>query len=156
MTEVWKDISEYEGLYQISSLGKVKRDDKILKYTICSGGYYYISLCKDGIPIKRRIHRLLAETFIPNPDNLQQVDHINQNRIDNRLENLRWVSSSGNNENKGIQINNKLGEQHIYYDKSKNKYTFKIRINKIDHFKRFETLEEAKKYRDKYLIENKI
>lgn len=118
--EIWRDISGYEGLYQISNLGRVKsfnryivknngvkelRKGRILKSVLLSTGYFCVTLCKDNYHKIYSIHRLIAETFIPNPDNLPQVDHINTIRNDNRIENLRWVDSKG-------QMNNYLTKQH--------------------------------------------
>lgn len=114
MIEEWKDIKDYENLYQISNLGRVKSLGKtiidssgrkrIIKERILKGGkddkgYLYVCLCKDGIHKYIKVHRLVAETFIPNPNNLPCVDHINTIRDDNRVENLRWVTYEENNNN---------------------------------------------------------
>ena len=108
--EIWKDINGYEGLYQISNFGIVKSVDriskhsngdltlkgKILKKNKNSKGYLYLSLCKNGKYRQYLIHRLVAEHFIPNPDNKPYIDHINTDRSDNRVENLRWVTHKEN------------------------------------------------------------
>jgi hypothetical protein len=106
MIEIWKDINGYEGLYQVSNLGRVKSLERIvnnnggikiikehlLKPTIGSDtGYFYVDLRKNGKRKNCTIHRLVAQAFIPNPNNLPEVDHINRIRIDNRVENLRWA-----------------------------------------------------------------
>lgn len=104
--EIWKDIKGYEGLYQISSLGRVKslkridyigraRKEKILKYGI-RNGYPYVVLCCENRKKKYSIHRLVAEHFIDNPLNKSQIDHINTDKTDNRVENLRWTNQSEN------------------------------------------------------------
>lgn len=97
--EIWKDVNGYTGLYQISNLGNVKRNNKILKPYFNSKGYYRVDLYKDGIEKKYTVHRLVAEHFIPNPDNKPCIDHINTNKTDNRVENLRWVTHKENNNN---------------------------------------------------------
>ena len=95
--EIWKDIKGFEGLYQISSLGQVKslRRNKILKPKKHRCGYLIIDLCNIGEKTKY-IHRLVAEAFIPNPHNLTQVNHKNENKKDNNVENLEWCSPQYN------------------------------------------------------------
>ena len=94
MEEVWKDIKGYEGLYQVSSLGKVKnlKYNKILKRTINKGGYMVVSLSKNNKSKKYYVHRLVAQTFIEN----NIVNHKNFNKLDNRVENLEWCSQEYN------------------------------------------------------------
>ena len=96
MKEIWKEITEYEGLYWVSNLGHVKNKyDKILIPEIRSG-YYSVDLCKNGKHKKHRIHRLVAEAFIPNPDNLPQVNHIDENKVNNNVDNLEWCDNTYN------------------------------------------------------------
>lgn len=102
-----KSINNYEGLYSIDREGNVKSHkrkrlcgrlypEKIMKQTLSGNGYYNLQLCKDGLIKGHTIHRLLAETFIPNPENKPQVNHKNGVRTDNRLVNLEWVTASEN------------------------------------------------------------
>ena len=115
MEEVWKDIKGYEGLYQVSNLGRVKALEKRVDIGKChknfkehflaegiSRGYKFVVLCRDGKNVTRRIHRLVAETFMPNDNKSLQVDHIDRNRSDNRLCNLRWVTKLENMHNTHI------------------------------------------------------
>lgn len=101
--EIWKNIKDYEGLYQISSEGRVKslgnnktRKEKILKNSKGSIGYLQVNLCKNGKLKRHSIHRLVAQAFIPNPDNLPEVNHINEDKTDNRVDNLEWCSRDYN------------------------------------------------------------
>ena len=105
--EEWRDITGYEGSYQISNLGQVKSlnrtdttgrsvKEKILKGTLNKDGYLCVDFKKDGKRKSFRVHRLVAEAFIPNFENKPCVDHINTIRDDNRVENLRWVTHKEN------------------------------------------------------------
>lgn len=89
-----KDILGYEGLYAITSCGKVwsYRRKIFLKPSISQKGYAYVSLTKDGASKKFRVHRLVAEAFIPNPENKPEVNHINEVKTDNYVRNLEWAT----------------------------------------------------------------
>lgn len=102
--EIWKDIPEYEGLYKVSSLGRIMSSysRRILSPTISGRkgkDYYAITLVKNGTKKRYYIHKLVAIAFIPNPNNFPCIDHINTNRYDNRIENLRWCTFTDNNLN---------------------------------------------------------
>ena len=100
MDEVWKDIKGYEGLYQVSNTGKVMRNNRLLTPYFGTDKYYYVSLSKHSKVTKFKIHRLVAQAFIPNPENKPTVDHINRDRLDNRVENLRWATHEEQQSNK--------------------------------------------------------
>lgn len=98
--EIWKDIADYEGLYQVSNRGRVKslprngtvKAKKILTLHKDSKGSYNVSLSKNGKRKIAYVHRLVAEAFLPNPDNLPQVFHIDGNPANNDVANLYWCT----------------------------------------------------------------
>lgn len=100
INEVWRDIKGFEGLYQVSNLGRVKSlkcgKEKILKPGKTTCGYLQVILSKDGKTKAYKVHRLVANTFIPNPNNLETVNHINEDKTDNRVENLEWMNYKDN------------------------------------------------------------
>lgn len=104
MDEIWKDIPGFEGVYQISNHGRLKsfkelREGRVLSNVNRKGGYFSIVLGRNN-KIERctRIHRLVAETFLDNPNNLPEVNHIDGNKQNNRVENLEWVTRKQNAE----------------------------------------------------------
>ena len=128
MSEVWKDIVNYEGIYQVSNLGRVRSLDRLVPATcalsksnqvvnylrkgkILNGHwagpkgseYKYVALSKDDKPKYLRVHRLVACAFIPNPDNLPEVNHIDEDKSNNRADNLEWVTHI-QNEHHGTKI----------------------------------------------------
>jgi len=115
MKEVWKDIKNFEGHYQISNLGRIKsiKSNLIMKQNLKRNGYLNIKLCKNNKEYYLSVHRIVAENFINNPDNKPQVNHINKIKSDNRLENLEWVTISENmihsslTQKKGVRSNNR-------------------------------------------------
>lgn len=93
MKEMWKEIKGYEGLYWVSDQGHVKNKyGHILKPEYSNKGYACVQLRKGDKTKKHRIHRLVAVTFIPNPLHLPEVNHIDENKMNNRASNLEWCS----------------------------------------------------------------
>lgn len=104
MSEIWKPVVEYEGLYEVSNLGRVKslprngttRQERILKPTLKKSGYVDICLQKKGKRKYTHLHQIVARAFIPNPDNKPQVNHIDGNKQNNAVDNLEWNTASEN------------------------------------------------------------
>ena len=115
-TEIWKDVKGFEGRYQVSNMGQVRSFDKewllerenkgscimhkkgrILKQTVSVWGYYRVSLIDGSKYKKPAVHRLVAEAFIPNPNNFRCVNHKDENKLNNHVDNLEWCSYKYNN-----------------------------------------------------------
>jgi hypothetical protein len=168
----WRDVCGYGGiyvgLYQISNDGCVRRvkggqgakAGRVLKPGPNSCGYRTVDLYADGNRSKHTVHRLVAEAFIPNPDDKCQVDHINRDKLNNHVSNLRWATQSENNINVAGRSN--TGKKHICRTLYRGKPVFRVAIKrdgKIVVQKRFyindtdegDALAEADAYRrEKY------
>lgn len=145
--EEWKDVDGYDG-YKVSNLGNVKgRKGWILKQTSCKLGYKSVSLYTTKTEfINKRVSRLVALAFIPNPENKPDVDHISRNVEDNSVKNLRWVTKSENQLNRGVCFGETRG---ICWDEGHKAYKISItKDGKTTNYGRKKTLEEAIKFRD--------
>ena len=116
--EVFKDIEGYESLYRVSNLGNViglKRDNllKVDVVTRKAVSYARVTLCKDGITSRFYIHRLVAQTFLPNPDNKPFVNHIDNNGLNNASSNLEWCTASENMQHSAKQGRQQLTQANI-------------------------------------------
>ena len=142
--EIWKPIKDFEGYYEVSNIGRVRSlnyrntgKEKVLKNIECSNGYLIVNLTKNGKQKIFKVHRLVAEAFIPNPEGKPYIDHINTIRTDNRVSNLRWVTQKENcnnelskkkysenhrewnsEETKKKMSESKKGEKHPMYGKT--------------------------------------
>lgn len=115
--EIWKDIPNYEGLYQVSNLGRVRALKRKIKYKngnchtypekiknqVNSCGYLAVTLSKKGQRRQIKVHRLVALAFIPNPHHYQQINHKDENKHNNQVDNLEWCNAKYNN-NYGTKI----------------------------------------------------
>lgn len=113
--EVWKPIEGFEGMYEVSNKGRVKSlfrhtsyknqfgtitilpiKEKLLKCNPCNVDYPRVRLLKDGVTTEIHVHRLVAKAFLDNPDNHNYVNHLDNNKLNNNVENLEWCSQSRN------------------------------------------------------------
>lgn len=126
MKEIWKDIKGYEGLYQVSNLGRVKRtmfkncyvekkQEKILKLKSDKDGYKQTTLFKNGKRMYFRVHRLVANAFLPNPNNYPIINHKDQNTSNNNVLNLEWCTFVYNNnyKNRNEKIRKKVNQYDL-------------------------------------------
>lgn len=176
--EIWKDILGYEGLYQVSSYGRVRSLDRydrmnhflkgrILKLYTRKGGYLFVQLHLNGKGKNYLVHRLVAIAFIPNPDNLPEVNHLDEDKTNNRVENLEFCDRKyninfGTRKDKvrntaiknGYWLNLNDEERKIYHNEYQKKYYLS---KKKDYMKKY-YLEHKKKICEQkrnYYQENK-
>jgi len=145
---IFEPIRNYEKHYSINRLGEIysNKHKKNLKPSDNGSGYLKVVLTKNKIKKTIKIHRLLALQFIPNPNNYPIIDHIDRNRSNNSLDNLRWTTYSENNRN--CNRPNKSGFPNIYINKVGN-YQVRITLNRKYIFnKTYKTLDEALSERD--------
>jgi len=150
--EIWQDIPEYKGLYQISNLGRIKSlsrkmwngfnfwqsKERILKSTLDRKGYYKIILCNENGHKTHRIHRLIAQAFIENIHNKPIVNHINGITTDNSIKNLEWAT---------VQENNQHAQDNLL-NKARFSQRQKMSVKELNLKNRKITIEEAKAIRD--------
>lgn len=98
MMEEWRAVPGYEGLYEVSNMGNVRnvRRNTLLRLSKTNYGYIRVGLCKNGISTGFQVHRLVAQAFIPNPDNLPQINHLDEDKTNNNVDNLEWCTAKYN------------------------------------------------------------
>lgn len=157
MKEEWKDIEGYEGFYQISNLGRVKslggwcgtakRKEKIRSTSLTHDGYVKVRLVHQGKDKTVRVHRLVAEAFIPNPESKDTVNHIDGNKKNNAVSNLEWVDRTEqmlHAYNLGLK-SSRVGSQNSNA-KLTDEQVREIRKSYVPYSKEFGTVTLAKKY----------
>ena len=157
-----KPLKNYENLYYITDDLKIfsvarkgTSGNEIIPQINTLNGYLRVGLSKDNKRKKVMLHRIIAENFIPNPNNYNTIDHINGNKLDNRIENLRWCSQAENTrfDNHKIRSNNTSGFRGISFDKRCSKYQAEISFDgKRIYVGKFDTLEMAMQERNKHIM----
>lgn len=152
MVEDFKVIKDFEN-YSVSNLGNV-RNDKTglnLKQATNEKGYKFVGLSKNGKTTHKRIHRLIAEAFIPNPEKKSLIDHIDNNPCNNNIDNLRWSTHRENSQNAKKSTKNCSGFKGVSWIKAKNKWRAYLMIDgKLKHLGYFDNIEDAKKVRQEF------
>ena len=156
---MWKDISGFDGRYEVSDVGEIRNKNRqnILTLKVDRDGYYQIGLRKLGDRNKNwyYVHRIVAECYLDETDDMiNQVDHIDQDRKNNCVSNLRWVSVAQNNLNRKLDAwKSNITTGELYITKYRNGYM--IRINRSDYKKRIweRDLDTAIKRRDECIEE---
>ena len=155
MEEEYKSIKEYEN-YEISNLGNIrnaKQGNRSKIPTLDTNGYYVIILYKNNKGNKKYIHRLIAESFIENPENKDCVDHIDRNKQNNNLNNLRWATHSENHMNIMTRKNNTSSKTGVQYYKRTKQWVASIQIKGVSkyigHFNNFEDAVNARSENEK-------
>jgi hypothetical protein len=140
--EEWRIIPN--SIYEISSHGNLRRIGTITNYKLAfdGGGYKIYPIIYNSGRKTKRIHRLIGEIFIPNPSGLPQIDHINGDRGDNRIANLRWCSRNQNQHNKGKCKTNTSGFKGVCREDGKWRASIWLN-NKFNRIGSFDTPEEA-------------
>ena len=131
--ELWRNIQDYND-YEVSSFGHIRKTNtqKILKPSK-QNGYYSIMLFKNGLCKKHYMHRLVCHAFHQNPNNYSMTDHIDNNKSNNNYINLRWASSSINQRNRTININNTSGVLGVSFNYKNNSWVSQWYDNTGDH-----------------------
>lgn len=158
--EQFKPINGFEnyGINRNGEIRNIKFNRSFKTFIHKKSGYIKARLCKDGKKKDFYIHRLVGLAFIPNPENKPTIDHIDRNKQNNNVSNLRWATQQEQVENTGVHKDNFLGEKNISTFKNKNGIYFHLRINRSKkkilnkYFnKKKYTLEDVCIYRDNYL-----
>lgn len=145
MVEEYRIIKDFPN-YEVSNFGNVRnvQTGNILKYGSCYGGYYCVKLYKDGNKFMKKVHRLIATSFIQNPYNKNCVDHIDGNRRNNNINNLRFVSTQENCMNRKKSSLNSSNHKGVNFQKKNNKWCARITKNGIRlHLGYFDNIEDA-------------
>lgn len=157
MEEVWEDIPEYEGFYKVSNLGRVKslprngtiQQERIMINKITKQGYVTVHLRKLGVSKYLKIHRLVALTFLNNPENKPQVNHKDGNKENNNLSNLEWMTVSENVQHAFDTGLNTVCLEQIAEARRKSNISCTKRVAKFDlegnELERFDSMTEARK-----------
>ena len=146
MEEIYKTVEGFEN-YEVSNLGNIKNKGtgRILKQTNNGKNYLKVRLYNNKTSRTIKVHKLVAKMFLENPENKPYVDHIDNNRLNNNLINLRYATCKENSQNATISKTNTSSVKGVSYCNVKNKYRARVCVDGVSiHLGYFNTLEEAK------------
>jgi hypothetical protein len=169
----WTDIPGYESYYQICQNGTIRttRGGRIRKIHYVPDRYAVLDLSKAGVIKTHSVHRLMGLTFLPNPDGLPEIDHIDRNKHHNNITNLRWVTKSENQQYRPVSIAARAAEAAILERKQarptysghtnikklpNERFAFDTRRGGHRHYRVYDTIEEAIVARDTYFADNPV
>lgn len=160
--EIWNPIYDetVPCYYLVSNLGRITNQKKIMSQCMINSGYKTTTFKINGVAYKKLVHRIVAQSFLPNLENKREVNHIDGDKLNNTVNNLEWVSSKENKKHAretGLTVYNiptlglKLGKEskyhNVFYDKSRSKWVGVVRVQGKNHFqKRFNTEIEAARH----------
>lgn len=154
MMEEWRAVPGYEGLYEVSNIGNVRnvRRNTLLRLQKTNNGYIRVVLSKNRIKTGFQVHRLVCQAFIENPDNLPQVNHIDEDKSNNRVENLEWCTAKYNNNygSRKDKVRDTKIKNGYYTGLSKEEYRKKYRDKNKEKIR-----EKQRGYMRKYYENNK-
>jgi hypothetical protein len=157
--EEWRSVLGFEGLYEVSNFGNVRSLDRTVKWKksemrvpgkvlapyLRADEYCIVNLCNSGTNRQKLVHCLVAQAFLePSLEGFTELDHIDRNRSNNHISNLRWADRSLNMRNIGLRKDNKLGERNIYEERG-SFVVSSVRLEKNKYY--FKTLDEARTFR---------
>jgi len=157
--EEWRPVAGYEGFYEVSNLGNVRKVQQMMRPADNGNGYLRVNLTKDGKSTTYYVHRLVAKAFCENADDSKSVNHINHVTTDNRAENLEWLTQKENVQysagrmrkpRRTAKVSN-TGEKYISESKRRVKRKFVVNIKPLHIRRGFETLSEAVAFRNHVL-----
>ena len=158
--EILLPVKGYEGIYQVSNFGYITNGRRVLKTYLNNNGYVCLKLVNENGRKSVLLHRIVADHFLPNPDNKPEVNHDDGNKLNCAVANLEWMTSAENKlhakesglweynkPSTGIKLGNSSQYHNVLWDKSRNKWVGVVRHNSKNHFpKRFDNEVDAAKH----------
>lgn len=157
--EEWRPVAGYEGFYEVSNLGNVRKVQQMMRPADNGNGYLRVNLTKDGKTTTYYVHRLVAKAFCGNADDSKTVNHINHVTTDNRAVNLEWLSQKKNVQYSAARMRkpkqaakvSNTGEKYISRQTRRGNVRFRVQIKQVGAYRCFEELQDAVNFRDEVM-----